>query len=78
MTNSFLVALTIIGALTAPAFAAEVSDLPECLKPNRTMSSVSVPTGDRVLLAQSSGRLDPACTYRVEQPPREVEIRGLW
>lgn len=78
MTKSILLGLVAIGSFTAPVLSAEVSDLPDCLKPNRTLSSVSAPMSNGELIAQAPGSLDPACTYRVEQPPAQIEIRGLW
>lgn len=71
------------GTLVAPAFAADLADLPSCLKP-RTLSAVTATiTQDSVikdpLLAQGFRVSDPACTYQVARPVlQEVPVRGLW
>ncbi|WP_094556691.1 hypothetical protein [Synechococcus sp. 1G10] len=71
------------GTLVAPAFAADLADLPSCLKP-RTLSAVTATiTQDSVikdpLLAQGFRVSDPACTYQVARPAlQEVPVRGLW
>lgn len=85
---SIMVRVLVTGALAcstlaAPAFAADLADLPSCLKP-RTLSAVtSTITQASVikdpLLAQGFRTSDPACTYQVFRPvPQEVPIRGLW
>lgn len=73
--------------LAAPAFAADLADLPSCLKP-RTLSAVTATiTQDTLikdpLLAQGFRNSDPACTYQVARPApqpvfQEVPVRGLW
>ncbi|MCT0218259.1 hypothetical protein KQ304_04465 [Synechococcus sp. CS-1329] len=73
-----------VGSLAAPAFAADLAEKPNCLKP-RTLSSVtSTITQASVikdpLIAQGFRISDPACTYQVARPviPQQVPIRGLW
>lgn len=67
--------------MAAPSFAAELADLPDCLKP-RTLSSVTDTVVKEQLIAQAGSIGDPACTYRVAIPqpviPEEVPVRGLW
>jgi hypothetical protein len=84
MVRILTVGAVAFGSLAAPAFAADLSDLPNCLKP-RTLSSVTDTVTKETLIAQSGGfgYSDPACTYRVARPmpqpvPQEVPVRGLW
>ena len=57
------------GTLTGPAFAADLADLPSCLKP-RTLSSVTATITQASVIKDPLGApgfrtSDPACTYQV-------------
>lgn len=73
------------GTLAAPAFAADLADVPNCLKP-RTLSAVTATITQASvikdpLVAQGFRTSDPACTYQVARPQpvfQEVPVRGLW
>jgi hypothetical protein len=73
------------GTLAAPALAADLADLPSCLKP-RTLSAVTATITQASvikdpLVAQGFRVSDPACTYQVARPApvfEEVPVRGLW
>ena len=59
-------------SLAAPAFAADLADLPSCLKP-RTLSAVTATITQASvikdpLVAQGFRTSDPACTYQVARP----------
>lgn len=84
MIRFFTTAALASVTLAAPAFSADLADLPNCLKP-RTLSSVtSTITQASVikdpLIAQGFRISDPACTYQVARPVilQQVPIRGLW
>jgi len=62
-------------ALSLPAFSAEPSDVPPCLKGAKTLASVPVKTVETTLIAQAAP--NPACTFTPVRKPAPV-IRGLW
>ncbi len=75
----------VCSTLAAPVFAADLADLPGCLKP-RTLSAVTATITQASvikdpLVAQGFRTSDPACTYQVALPQpvfQEVPVRGLW
>jgi hypothetical protein len=85
MVRFFSIGALAFGTLAAPAFAADLADLPSCLKP-RTLSAVTATITQASvikdpLVAQGFRTSDPACTYQVARPQpvfQEVPVRGLW
>ncbi|MCX5932443.1 MAG: hypothetical protein NTW83_11630 [Cyanobacteria bacterium] len=85
MIRVFATGALACSTLAAPAFAADLADLPSCLKP-RTLSAVTATITQASVIkdptiAQGFRTSDPACTYQVARPLpifQEVPIRGLW
>jgi hypothetical protein len=63
-------------ALALPAFSAESSDVPACLKRVKTFASVPVKSVETTMIAQAAAP-NPACTFTPDRKPAPV-IRGLW
>jgi hypothetical protein len=76
MSKSLAFALASSLALVPPAIGAQPKDLPDCLKPTKTLGSVPVKTVETTLIAQAVTP-NPACTFTPVGKPSPV-IRGLW